>query len=119
MLRRSNFRDLLVWQKSKLLCLELYALTNAFLSHEQYGMTSQIRRAAVSMPTNIAEGHGRNSNADFARFLYVTLGSIRELETLTEIAFDLAYLQEKSDVLIKLDELAKMVSSFIKKLGSS
>ena len=82
-------------------------------------MTSQIRRAAVSMPTNIAEGHGRNSNADFARFLYITLGSIRELETLTEIAFDLEYLEDKGDILDKLDELAKMVSSFINKLGKS
>ncbi len=118
MLRRSNFRDLLVWQKCKLLCLELYTLTNVFPNHEQYGITSQIRRAAVSMPTNIAEGHGRDSNADFARFLYITLGSIRELETLTEIAFALDYLQDEKDLLIKLDELARMVSSFINKLGT-
>ena len=79
-------------------------------------MSSQIRRAAVSIPTNIAEGHGRNSNADFARFLYISLGSIRELETLIEIAFELGYIPDEKALQMRLDELARMVSSFIYKL---
>ena len=119
MLRRSNFRDLLIWQKGKLLCLDLYAVTNKLPSHEQFGMISQIRRAAVSVPTNIAEGHGRNSNLDFARFLYIALGSRRELETLVEISTALKYLDDEKDALSKLDELARMVSSFINKLEAA
>ena len=107
----------MVWEKGKLVCIELYGLTKFFPDEEKFGMTSQIRRAALSVPTNIAEGHGRNSNIDFARFLYISLGFIRELETLVEISTDLGYIDDVSEMLAKLDELAKMISSLITTLG--
>ena len=106
----------MVWEKSKLVFIDLYGLTKSFLDDEKFGITSQIRRAAVSVPTNIAEGHGRNSNVYFSRFLYISLGSIRELETLVEISCDLGYIGDAREVLAKLDELAKMISSLINTL---
>ena len=71
------------------------------------------------MPSNIAEGHARNSNLDFARFLYISLGSVRELETLIEIALELGYLKDEKNLLDRLDELARMLSSFIHKLEAA
>jgi len=116
MLRRKGFRELLVWQKAKLLCPELYNFANVLPETERFGMASQIRRAALSVPTNIAEGHGRSSNPDFIRFLYHSLGSIRELETLLEIGVDLSYFADIRETLEKLDEVARMLSSLISKL---
>jgi four helix bundle protein len=116
MLRRSSFRELQIWQKGKSLCILLYSITKPFPDDERFGIISQIRRAAVSIPTNIAEGHGRNSNADFSRFLHNSLGSIREIETLIEICVELGYLSDGSVILGQLDEIGKMTSSFICKL---
>jgi len=75
-----NFRELKVWEKAHLLTLKIYKVTERYPKEELYGLTSQIRRACVSIPTNIAEGCVRSSNADFARFLYIALGSTSELE---------------------------------------
>ena len=76
-----NFRELKVWQKSYGLCLELYGITKKFQKEEKYGLTSQIRRSAMSIPSNIAEGYGRKTTADYLRSLYIAYGSVCELET--------------------------------------
>lgn len=116
MIRRQSFRDLKVWHKSRLLCSELYKLANTLPEIERYGMASQIRRAALSVPANIAEGHGRSSNPDFIRFLFNSLGSVRELETMLEIGVDLGYFSDVSQLLASLEEVAKMLTSLIAKL---
>ena len=82
----SSYRDLLVWQKAMELVNQVYSVTDDFPQNELFGLTSQIRRSAVSIPSNIAEGHGRNSNKEFLRFIYIALGSLAELDTQTEIA---------------------------------
>ena len=102
--------------KSKSLCVELYKVTSNFPEHEKYGITSQIRRASVSVPSNIAEGHGRSSDADFVRFLYMSFGSIKELETLIEISLELGFLKADTDLLAKLNEISKMIGSLISSL---
>ena len=70
-----NYKELNVWQKSYQLCLEIYNITKGFPKDEQYGLTSQIRRAAVSLPSNIAEGYGRKTTPDYLRSLYIAYGS--------------------------------------------
>lgn len=86
-----NYRDLTVWQKAMDLVEETYRLTKEFPREELYGLTSQMRRAAVSIPSNIAEGHGRGSDTEFLRFLRIAYGSLRELETQVIIAVRLMY----------------------------
>lgn len=118
-MRKSDFRDLQIWQKSKALCIDLYRLTNTFPDHEKFGIVGQIRRAAVSVPSNISEGHGRSSDADFARFLYISLGSIKELETLLEISSELGYVDSNEDLLVRLIEISKMIASLLSSLKAN
>ncbi|MBP6855455.1 MAG: four helix bundle protein [Candidatus Pacebacteria bacterium] len=92
-----TFKDLTVWQKSIELVLYIYSVTDKFPSTEVYGLTSQMRRAAVSIASNIAEGYSRNSTKEFIQFLAVALGSCSEIETQVEISKKLAYLDEESD----------------------
>jgi four helix bundle protein len=87
-----NFRDLIAWQKAKVLALDVYLCTREFPKAEIYGLTSQMRRAAVSVPSNIAEGKGRYSQKEFVQFLYHARGSLLELETQLEIAHELSYI---------------------------
>ena len=87
-----NFRNLEVWKKSHKLTLKVYESTSQFPREEIYGLTSQIRRACASIPTNIAEGSGRESAADFARFLQIAVGSASETEYLILLAHDLKYI---------------------------
>lgn len=115
-MRKSDFRDLQIWHKSKALCPVLYKLTKSFPDEEKFGVVSQIRRAALSVSLNIAEGHGRSSNADFVRFLYMSLGSIRELEALLEISVELDFISNCSEYIGRLQELAKMITSLINRL---
>jgi four helix bundle protein len=89
-----DFHRLAVWQKSHPLVLAVYRHTESFPNGERYGLTAQIRRAATSIPTNIAEGCGRASSADFARFLQIAFGSACELEYQLLLAYDLGYLEE-------------------------
>ncbi len=84
-----NFRELKVWNKAHAVTLAAYSATESFPASERYGLTSQMRRAATSIAANIAEGCGRSSDADFARFLHVALGSASELEYLVLLARDL------------------------------
>jgi four helix bundle protein len=86
-------RDLVAWQKAMELVVEIYRVTKGFPKDELYGLTSQLRRAAVSIPSNLAEGYGRNSWKDFQRFIGLALGSLLEVETQLEISNKLGYLR--------------------------
>ncbi len=109
-----RFKDLEIWKKSRLFCSEIYAVTSKFPDSEKFGLTNQLRRASVSVPSNIAEGSSRKSNKDFARFLQITLGSAYEIETQLLIAFDLGFINkdELDDLLKSLDSIIKMTSKF-------
>jgi four helix bundle protein len=87
-----NYKDLQVWQKAYQLCLEVYKATGEFPKHELYGLTAQLRRAAVSIPSNIAEGYGRKTTKEYIQFLYVAYGSLCELETQILLSADLGYI---------------------------
>lgn len=89
-----NFRELEVWSESKNLSILVYRLTRQFPNSEMYGITSQINRSAISIPSNIAEGAGRNTNKDFSRFINIALGSAFELETQLIIAFELNFIEK-------------------------
>jgi len=113
-----DFRTLHVWQKAHRATLSIYRATKAFPRREQYGLTSQIRRAAFSIPSNIAEGCGRGSDADFARFLQIALGSASELEYQILLARDLELLDEPryerlSDQVV---EIKRMTTGLLKRL---
>lgn len=109
-----NYRELGIWQKSYKLVLEIYKSTELFPAQEKYALVSQIRRAASSIPANIAEGCGRNGNNDFCRFLDISLGSAFELDNHLLLSKDLGYLSEKdyNHFFVLLDEVKKMVYSF-------
>ena len=113
-----NYRDLKVWQKSYRLCLDLYKITKKFPKEERYGLTSQIRRAAVSIPSNIAEGYGRKTTADYLRFLYIAYGSICELETQLLLSGDLNYINQKNLKALQdgTEEVERMHKALIKSL---
>ncbi|MGB5417522.1 four helix bundle protein [Algibacter sp.] len=104
-----RFKDLEIWKKSRLFCTEIYTVTSEFPDSEKFGLTNQLRRASVSIPSNIAEGSSRKSNKDFARFLQITLGSAYEVETQLLIASDLGFINNE-----KLQELSKSLESIIK-----
>jgi four helix bundle protein len=95
-MEQHSYRDLTVWQKAVKLSVDVYELTNAFPRDEQFALTSQVRRAAVSIPANIAEGYGRNGQKEFANFLRIAQGSLTELETLLTIAKQLSYCPENN-----------------------
>ncbi|MCR5362782.1 MAG: four helix bundle protein [Bacteroidales bacterium] len=108
-------KNLQVWQRGMQFVTELYRCTNHFPQSEVFGLVSQMRRAAVSITSNIAEGYGRNTNTELLHFLYISLGSSNELETQIIIAFNLGFLsQQEYDNLIQLnDEINKMLRSLI------
>lgn len=114
----NTYRDLIVWQKSMTFVTEVYLITKSFPSTENFGLISQIRRSAISIPSNIAEGYGRKSTGDYIRFLQIAVGSLFELQTQIEIAFNLLYIDkiifDKS--LIKTSELDRMLFSLINKI---
>ena len=114
----NNFRDLQVWKKSIFIVKKVYELTSVFPKDEIYGLTNQIRRAAVSIPSNIAEGAGRSSDADFNHFLAIAIGSSFELETQLIISKELLYTEtENADMLIsELQEIQKMIRGLQKSL---
>jgi len=119
--RVRTYRDLIVWQKGMALVTEIYRLTKVFPKEEVYGLTSQIRRSAVSVPSNICEGYARNSDGDFARFLRIACGSLYELQTQLEITRNLEYLGDKEfqDVSGSSLEVEKMLSSLIGKINNT
>ena len=113
-----NFKELKVWQGSRNLVKEIYEMTSNFPSSEKYGLVSQLRRCAVSVPTNIAEGSGRNTDKDFAHFLNISLGSAYELETLLILSFDVQLIsgEELENLTIRISEVQKMTFGLIKTL---
>lgn len=115
-----DFRNLKVWQKSHRLTLETYKITKIFPKEELYGLTSQIRRASVSIPTNLAEGCGRGSDAELSRFVQISMGSACEYEYLLMLSRNLKYINiEIYSVLNNsIIEIKKMLASLIKKLKS-
>ena len=116
-----RFTDLKVWQRSHALTLELYRMTATFPDAERFGLTSQLRRAATSVPSNIAEGSKRTTRKDYARFLNIAEGSTAELEYLTILAKDLGLIAAgRSDHLCaEIQEVARMLFSLRKKVESS
>ena len=113
-----NFSELKVWQKSRELVKEIYKITANYPQLERYNLCSQMQRAAVSVPSTIAEGSGRGSDSDFARFLDMSMGSSHELETQLFVSFDLGYItQEMLDGFLEtIWELQKMITGLIYKL---
>jgi len=113
-----NYKELKVWQRSYNLCLEIYRITKGFPKEEKYGLTSQIRRAAVSVPSNIAEGYGRKTTQEYIRFLYVAYGSNCELETQLLLSGDLSYIDSaKLEMLLEgVGEVERMLKALIKSL---
>jgi four helix bundle protein len=116
-----GYRDLLMWQKGIDLVVEAYRVTAQFPKSEIYGLTSQIRRAASSIPANIAEGYGRGSRRDYAQFLFIAQGSLKEFETHIIVSEKLSYLtaSQKDRLLSQTDELGRMLGSLIRKLKAS
>ena len=109
-----RFKDLEIWKRSREFCTSIYEITSKFPDSEKFGLTNQLRRASVSIPSNISEGSSRHSNKDFARFLQISIGSAYEIETQLLIAFDLKFISEKelNDLISELDEIIKMTSRF-------
>jgi four helix bundle protein len=115
-----SFKELQVWQKGIELVEMVYKITATFPEEEKYGLRTQMRRAAVSIPSNIAEGHLRKTAKDFKQFIAIARGSCAELETQIIISYKLAFIQEDnfSNLSSKVEELSKMLSSFYSKINS-
>lgn len=115
-----SFRDLIVWQKSMDLVITIYKLSEKFPSEEKFGLTSQMRRTVVSIPSNIAEGRRRGTSKEYRQFLQISYGSGGELETQLEIGLRLGYLSksdyEKADAL--LQEIMRMLNALLSKVSS-
>lgn len=113
-----DFRDLVVWEKAHRLALDVYQATRSFPKEELFGLTSQVRRSAISVPSNIAEGCGRDGDGDFARFLRIAAGSASEVEYQLLLARDLEYLADEAyDPLhASVCEVKRMLTSLIRKI---
>ncbi|SFN86235.1 four helix bundle protein [Bizionia echini] len=116
--KNSTFRKLLVWQKSMALVTLIYSEVMVFPPDELYALTSQIKRSATSIPSNIAEGYGREGKKDYLRFLNIALSSLFELQTQLEIAYNLKFLKQDNFNKLYNDsrEIERMLSSFIRKI---
>lgn len=113
-----TFRDLFIWQKAMTLVTNTYQITQQFPNEELFGLTSQIRRSAVSIPSNIAEGYGRDSNKEFLRFIKIVIGSLFDFQTQIEIAKNINYQNENEfkNLYEETRELEAMIISFSKRL---
>lgn len=109
----SGFRKLQVWQKAMALASEIYKLTEAFPTHERFGLAMQMRRAAISIASNIAEGHGRRTSGEFLNFLSIARGSACELETQLELSERLQLIESATNQLGDVQELTRMLSSLM------
>jgi four helix bundle protein len=117
-MKTRHFRDLQVWQRSMVLVRDIYTATQGFPKNEVFGLTSQLRRAAVSVPSNLAEGHGRTSDKSFAVFVGQARGSLFELETQLELSSSLGFLDPRTlDLLLKeCTEIARMLNGLLNTL---
>ena len=113
-----TYRDLNIWSLGIDLVKDIYRLTENFPKQEMYGIVSQMRWSAISIPSNVAEGFKRYHNNEYRQFLYITLGSCAELETQVTIAKELKYIQadKETTLLEKLDHIGRMITSLLKKL---
>ena len=113
-----NFKELHIWQKSRVLVNEVYLLLANFPQDEKFGIAQQMKKAAISIPSNIAEGAGRSSDKDFNKFLDIAIGSAFELEAQLYLAFDLNFIssEQLKIILLKVEELEKMIHGFKKRL---
>jgi four helix bundle protein len=114
-----SYHDLLIWQKALTLTKILYPLLNTFPQKEQYALTTQMRRTVISVPSNIAEGQARKSSKEFQQFLYITLGSLAELETQVILAAEFKYFKPQDVEQLKtlIIELQKMIYSLLSKIS--
>ena len=115
-----NFRDLDVWLLAMEIVVDIYEYTKTFPKEEVYGLVSQMRRAAVSIASNIAEGFNRYHNKEYRQFLYITLGSCAELETQIEVSLLLGYITQagRDKIMEKLDHESRMLRNLIKRLSA-
>lgn len=116
--RMQNYKSLKVWEKAHDYTLKVYTLSKAFPKEEIYGLTSQLRRASMSIPANIAEGSGKNKNSEFAHFLNIALGSANESEYFLLLAKDLGYVLEVAyqELYLKVNEIKAMLIALIQKV---
>jgi len=112
-------KDLDIWKDGIELTKKVYKLTKQFPAEELYGLVSQMRRAAVSYPSNIAEGAARSSKSEYLRFIYISLGSLSELETQILLSKELGFVQNTDNLLSDLEKIRKMTLNFIKYLKAS
>lgn len=115
-----SYRDLIVWQKAMMLAKTVYEASKTFPREEQFGLTQQLRRSAVSVPSNIAEGSGRGTTQDYILFLQIARGSLFEAQTQIELSCDLLFLPEPrtTEVLALCNEIERMLNALITKLSS-
>lgn len=116
---RHNFEKLISWQRTRNLVKQVYGVSNHFPEEERYGLCAQIRRAAVSIPSNIAEGCGRGTDKDMSRFLRIAVGSSCELETQLFLAFDLSFISENqfNQMRQEVIESRKLIMGLIRSLA--
>lgn len=115
-----DLRKLHVWQKAHQLVLSIYAISASFPEEERFGLMSQLRRAAISIPSNIAEGCGRETSAELRRFLYVAMGSASEVDYQLLLAHELRFIDRTlyQQVMSELDEIKRMLSGLIQRLAA-
>jgi four helix bundle protein len=114
-----SYEDLLVWQKAMSLAKEVYLLQKRLPKEETYGLGDQIRRAVVSVPSNIAEGFGRGSDSEFKRFLAIARGSLFEVKTQLQLAESISMLNVTSETWSLLDEVGKLINGLVKSLTTN
>ena len=112
------YKRLIVWQKAMSFMVEVYKLVKQFPLDERYALSDQVRRAVVSVPSNIAEGAGRSSNKDYAHFLAIARGSLYETITQLELAKGLGYIESYDEILPVAEEVSRMLTSMLRKYGS-
>jgi four helix bundle protein len=114
----NSYRNLIVWQKSVALVTDIYTLTKSFPQEEKFGIVSQLNRASVSIPSNIAEGWGRESSKNYLQFLRISRGSLMETETLLEISKNLNYINDSEFKVISdnIEEVSKILQGLIKSI---
>lgn len=108
-----SYKDLEVWKVSMSLVTRIYEVARSFPTDEKFGLTSQIKRAAISIPSNIAEGASRKSTKEFIQFLYISNGSLSELETQIELAFNLKFITNTEDIFSKIKHIRRMLINLI------
>ena len=120
-MRGKNHRELQVWQKAMQVTEDVYKVVKLLPKEETYALSDQMRRAAVSIPSNIAEGNARGTNKETIHFLYIAQGSRAEVETQMELCFRIGYIDEETmdDVIVQLQEIGRMISGLIKSLTSN